>query len=273
MTAAQVPAETQPRPARPAVVERPAQATAAPAVTAAQGRDLRNDRDLDEGSTKATRTSKNKGQAAAARPRQRGRHGSRQDRRYRRPHCIRQQARWRVAGSDAGRHAAQQPQAFVNGNINRMRSGAVIQLPDAATAQATSNKEARQIMAAQSRDFNEFRRQLAGIAPVAPVAAATRSASGQVQAHVEDSKPNTAAPDKLTLSKGSVRAWPPMKKLAQQSRRRISLPAPTSSSATWPSSARLPLPHSRPAVPQHLQPAQQLQQQRQGKRSTGNRSQ
>lgn len=217
VTAAQVPAETQPRPARPAVVERPAQATAAPAVTAAQGRDLRNDRDLDEGSTKATRASKNKGQAAAAQAQ-----GNEAD-------TVRVKT-----GDTAGRIASankpagvsldqmlvamlrSNPQAFVNGNINRMRSGAVIQLPDAATAQATSNKEARQIMAAQSRDFNEFRRQLAGIAPVAPVAAATRSASGQVQAHVEDSKPNTAAPDKLTLSKGSVKGVAADEKLAQQ---------------------------------------------------------
>ena len=96
------------------------------------------------------------------------------------------------------------PEAFIGGNVNRVKSGAVLQMPDAAQAQATPPAQARQIIAAQSRDFNEFRRRLAGVAPAAGVAAAERSASGRVQAQVEDRKPATAAPDKLTLSKGAV---------------------------------------------------------------------
>ena len=108
------------------------------------------------------------------------------------------------------------PQAFINGNVNRMRSGVVIQVPDEAAAKATSQHEARRIMAAQSRDFNQFRRQLAGAAPAAPVEAASRTASGQVQAHVEEAKPGTAAPDKLTLSKGAVKGVEADEKLAQQ---------------------------------------------------------
>ncbi len=96
------------------------------------------------------------------------------------------------------------PEAFIGGNVNRVKSGAVLQMPDAAQAQATPPAQARQIIAAQSRDFNEFRRRLASAAPAAGVAAAERSASGRVQAQVEDRKPATAAPDKLTLSKGAV---------------------------------------------------------------------
>lgn len=132
------------------------------------------------------------------------------------------------------------PQAFVNGNINRMQSsGAVIQMSDTATAQATSSKEARQIMAAQSRDFNEFRRQLAGIAPVAPVAAASRTASGQVQAHVEDSKPSTAAPDKLTLSKGSVKGVAADENWHSKNNRLSRTRAQMSSSAIWPNLSQI----------------------------------
>lgn len=97
------------------------------------------------------------------------------------------------------------PDAFVQGNVNRLKAGAVLQMPDEAAAHATSAPEARQILAAQARDFNDFRRKLAGAAPTAPVAAAERSASGSVQARVEDKKPATSAPDKLTLSKGSVK--------------------------------------------------------------------
>jgi FimV N-terminal domain len=96
------------------------------------------------------------------------------------------------------------PDAFIQGNVNRVKAGAVLQMPDEATALATPVGEARQVMAAQSRDFNAFRRKLAAAAPTAEVAAAERSASGTVQARVEDKKPATAAPDKLTLSKGAI---------------------------------------------------------------------
>lgn len=97
------------------------------------------------------------------------------------------------------------PDAFIRGNVNRMKSGAVLDIPSEAQARATPPAEARQIIAAQSRDFNEFRRRLAGAAPSAEVAAAERSASGRVQTQVEDRKAATAAPDKLTLSKGAMR--------------------------------------------------------------------
>ena len=196
-------------PARPAAATRPTIA-----AINAPGRDLRNDRDLDTASSKTQRTRQTPDSAAAPA-------GS--------PGELRVKT-----GDTAGRIAAahqpagvsldqmlvamlrSNPQAFIGGNVNRMRSGAVIQLPDRTAAQATSAKEARQIMAAQSQDFNQFRRQLAGVAPVAPVEAASRSASGQVQAHVEDGKPSTAAPDKLTLSKGAVKGVVADEQLAQQ---------------------------------------------------------
>ncbi|KQO13648.1 hypothetical protein ASF11_15360 [Acidovorax sp. Leaf76] len=97
------------------------------------------------------------------------------------------------------------PDAFIQGNVNRLKAGAVLQMPSESAAQATPAPEARQILAAQARDFNDFRRKLAGAAPSTAVAAAERSASGSVQTRVEDRKPATAAPDKLTLSKGSVK--------------------------------------------------------------------
>ncbi|MFN3377438.1 MAG: FimV/HubP family polar landmark protein [Burkholderiaceae bacterium] len=96
------------------------------------------------------------------------------------------------------------PDAFIRGNVHRLKAGAVLQMPDESAAQATSAPEARQILAAQSRDFNAFRRNLAGAAPTPEVAGADRSAAGKVQARVEDRKPATVAPDRLTLSKGAV---------------------------------------------------------------------
>jgi len=97
------------------------------------------------------------------------------------------------------------PDAFIQGNVNRIKAGAVLQLPSGAEASATPAGEARQILATQSRDFNEFRRKLAGAAPAAEVAASSRAATGKVQTRVEEQRAASTAPDKLTLSKGAVK--------------------------------------------------------------------
>ena len=96
------------------------------------------------------------------------------------------------------------PNAFINGNVNRLRAGSVVQMPSRDEALSTPANEARQIVAAQSRDFNEFRRRLATQAPAAKVAAADRTASGQVKAQVQDNAAPAPAADKLTLSKGAL---------------------------------------------------------------------
>jgi len=96
------------------------------------------------------------------------------------------------------------PDAFIGGNMNRLKAGAVLQMPDEATAQSVSASEARQIVATQSRDFNEFRHKLAASVPATEVAASGRADSGKVQTQVEDKHTAKAAPDKLTLSKGAL---------------------------------------------------------------------
>jgi pilus assembly protein FimV len=108
------------------------------------------------------------------------------------------------------------PDAFVRGNVNRMRAGAVMAMPSAEDAQAIPTDEARQILVAQSRDFNAFRRQLASAAPVSTEAAADRKTSGTVQTQVEEKKPAVATPDKLTLSKGTVQGPSAEDKLAKE---------------------------------------------------------
>jgi pilus assembly protein FimV len=98
------------------------------------------------------------------------------------------------------------PNAFIGGNINRLKSGAVLALPDSDAAGAIPAGEASQTIIAQSKDFNNFRRKLAEGVATTPVDSADRQAGGKVQAKVEDRAPATATPDKLTLSKGSVQA-------------------------------------------------------------------
>jgi pilus assembly protein FimV len=96
------------------------------------------------------------------------------------------------------------PDAFIGGNINRLRAGAVLDIPAGESAGMVPPDEAGQTIVAQSRDFNEFRRRLAEGLPTTRIAPADRQSSGKVQARVEEKKPSAAAPDKLTLSKGAV---------------------------------------------------------------------
>lgn len=98
------------------------------------------------------------------------------------------------------------PNAFVNKNLNRLRSGAVLEIPGADQATSISPAEASQMVVAQSKDFNEFRRALADNAPKADVGTGDRKAGGKIEGKVEDKKPASTTPDKLTLSKGAVQA-------------------------------------------------------------------
>ena len=100
------------------------------------------------------------------------------------------------------------PEAFVGGNVNRIKSGALLVIPTPEAAAAVSAAEATQTITAQSVDFNAFRRKLAAGVPTTTVANADRQASGKVQAKVEDRAPANAIPDKLTLSKGAVAGKP-----------------------------------------------------------------
>ena len=63
------------------------------------------------------------------------------------------------------------PEAFIGGNVNRLKAGAVLEMPSAEQAGQESAGEARQTVIAQSRDFNEFRRRLAEGLPTTRVGA------------------------------------------------------------------------------------------------------
>nr|WP_180132598.1 FimV/HubP family polar landmark protein [Rhodoferax sp. BLA1] len=96
------------------------------------------------------------------------------------------------------------PEAFIQDNVNRIKAGAIVTLPNQEQASATSRAEATQIISAQSQDFNDFRRKFASNVPAAKLSPASRDVSGKIEATVDDKKPAATTPDKLTLSKGSV---------------------------------------------------------------------
>ena len=99
------------------------------------------------------------------------------------------------------------PQAFIENNMNRLKSGVVLTLPGADAAKAISATEARQLIHAHSADFGAYRQRLAGAVPEAKTQGTARQATGRVQSTVDDKKvAAAAAPDKLTLSKGASSA-------------------------------------------------------------------
>ncbi len=108
------------------------------------------------------------------------------------------------------------PNAFVENNVNRLKTGALLAIPTAAMAGLETTTEARRVLVAQSLDFNEYRRKLAAASPKSPVLSADRKASGPLQTKVEDKKQQTPSPDKLTLSKGSIQGESPEAQIATQ---------------------------------------------------------
>ncbi len=96
------------------------------------------------------------------------------------------------------------PEAFIGGNINRLKSGVVLEIPGTEEASSVPPGEATRTIIAQSKDFNDFRRKLAESVPPAQAGTANRQAGGKIEAKVEDRAPATATPDKLTLSKGAL---------------------------------------------------------------------
>ena len=97
------------------------------------------------------------------------------------------------------------PDAFIGGNINRLKSGSVLDIPGADVAGAVLASDASTTIVAQSKNFSDFRRKLAENIPATQVGSANREAGGKVQAKVDDKAPVATTPDKLTLSKGAVK--------------------------------------------------------------------
>jgi pilus assembly protein FimV len=107
--------------------------------------------------------------------------------------------------------------AFDGSNINRMRAGKILNIPDSETAASVDPDEAARTVVAQAADFNAYRRKLAAAVTAAPERAerGRQSASGKITARVEE-KPAASkeAQDQLKLSK----AEEPGKKGALRSR-------------------------------------------------------
>ncbi len=100
------------------------------------------------------------------------------------------------------------PDAFIGNNMNRLKVGKVLSIPDADTAGSIGKSEARKVIVAQVADFTSYRNRLAGAAAQAAPQKATEAGQvggGQIGAKVEE-RPTAAAAaqDKLKVSKAEA---------------------------------------------------------------------
>jgi len=93
--------------------------------------------------------------------------------------------------------------AFDGGNMNRLKAGKILSIPDAAAVGAVSAGEARKEIVAQAADFNAYRKRLASAAAAEPARdqGARQSVTGKIAPKVEDKVPVATGKDKLEVSR------------------------------------------------------------------------
>jgi len=94
-------------------------------------------------------------------------------------------------------------EAFVADNMNRLRAGKIVSIPDKDAAGAVAAVDARRIVSAQYADFNEYRRSLGIAVASTPASQAGRQVSGQISAPREEKPVPSKEPpkDELRLSR------------------------------------------------------------------------
>jgi pilus assembly protein FimV len=102
------------------------------------------------------------------------------------------------------------PDAFIGNNMNRLKSGQILSVPDSEAIRGSGEGDAHGVVVAHAADFNAYRNKLAGqVATAAPAKAAesTQSGAGKVTAKVEE-RPTAAneSKDQLKLSKAAPAA-------------------------------------------------------------------
>jgi FimV-like protein len=97
------------------------------------------------------------------------------------------------------------PDAFVDQNVNRLKAGSLINMPSQEAARQISPAQAHKEITLQTRNFNAYRAELAEHAAAGRIPHASRDSGGQLEAQVQ--KPVAAAnQDTLKLSKPNGKA-------------------------------------------------------------------
>ncbi len=107
------------------------------------------------------------------------------------------------------------PDAFVESNVNRMKAGALLTLPTEQEAKAISRDEARREIQVQTKDFEAYRAELAARALGGTVPKVARDSAGKLDAKVQNKNAKTNQ-DKLTLAKPGKKDAAAEEKIVQQ---------------------------------------------------------
>jgi len=99
------------------------------------------------------------------------------------------------------------PDAFMGNNMNRLRSGRILKVPDSGTVGAIGEGEAHGMVVAHAADFDAYRNKLAGqvgTSEAEKTPRASQSGTGRITAKVEE-RPTAAneSQDRLRLSKAA----------------------------------------------------------------------
>ncbi|MFN7668801.1 MAG: FimV family protein, partial [Burkholderiales bacterium] len=106
------------------------------------------------------------------------------------------------------------PQSFAGNNMNRLKAGSILRVPEATEATAVAAPVARKEVVVQAKDFANYRSNLAGavaksVSAVATTAPATQAAQGQVTPKVEDkAAPKAEAKDQVKLARPQTATQP-----------------------------------------------------------------
>lgn len=92
------------------------------------------------------------------------------------------------------------PDAFARDNMNWLKAGQILRVPNKAQVEATGPQDALEDVRVQARDWNAYRMRLAAAARSAPKSHSI--VSGRITTHVEDQSAGRAKRDVLRLSKG-----------------------------------------------------------------------
>ncbi len=110
-------------------------------------------------------------------------------------------------------------EAFIRDNINLVRAGRILNVPDRDTAASVDNQEARRLVISHNADWNEYRRSLGAAVAATPASAAPgqEAARGRITARPDVPTPREPR-DQLKLSQAdaSAKAGPSSARAARE---------------------------------------------------------
>ena len=109
-----------------------------------------------------------------------------------------------------------QPDAFIQGNVNLLRAGAVLKAPSQTAVRAIDSEDARQFLLAQQKEFIAFSQAAAQNTQTVKGQAPSRQMTGKVGQEQAQQTPAQARVDQLKLSQASIEKQNSESRLAAQ---------------------------------------------------------